>query len=283
MKILITGASGYIGKHVVKKLLDLGQDVIACSRNLDVVDNRATKVSADILMWKEDDWYQYFGKPDACIHLAWRDGFVHNSPTHMEDLSKHFIFLESMISGGIKKIAVMGTMHEVGYFEGAIDENTPCNPETLYGIAKNTLRMRLEAAVKDKDCVFQWLRAFYIYGDDINNHSIFTKLLQAERNGEKVFPFTLGKNLYDFIKVEALAEQIAACILYDEEGGIINCCTGRPVSLSEMANAFINENGLSIKPLYGAFPERKYDSPEIWGNAERINKIMKTAKGGLLS
>lgn len=280
MKILVTGASGYIGRHVVIKLLDLGHEVIASSRNPEAVDNRAIRIKADILSWREGDWYTYFKKPDACIHLAWRDGFVHNSPTHMEDLSKHTIFLESLISGGIKKLSVMGTMHEVGYYEGAIDEKTPCNPKSLYGIAKDTLRRRLEAIVKDKSCTLQWLRAFYIYGDDIYNSSIFTKLLQAEKNGDSVFPFTQGKNRYDFINVEQLAAQIAACILYDEDGGIINCCSGVPVCLSDMAESFIENNKLSITLLYGAFPEREYDSPGIWGNAERITKILQRAYGG---
>ena len=75
--------------------------------------------------------YHVLGEPDACVHMAWRNGFVHNADTHMGDLSAHFMFVKNMIDAGLKNIAVMGTMHEVGYWEGAIDEKTPCNPLVL--------------------------------------------------------------------------------------------------------------------------------------------------------
>lgn len=275
MKILVTGANGYIGRHVVKKLLDMNHEVLACSRNLSKIDSRANKIEADILSGETEDWYAFFDRPDACIHLAWRDGFVHNSPAHIEDLSGHYIFLNSLLKCGIKKLAVMGSMHEVGYFEGAIDENTPCFPQTLYGIAKDTLRRCMVLSPYKEKGVFQWLRAFYIYGDDLNNHSVFTKLIEADKKGCQVFPFTSGKNRYDFINIETLSTQIAACILCDDKGGTINCCTGEPRSLAEMAEAFIESNQLSIKLQYGAFPDRKYDSPGVWGNADRITAIMK--------
>lgn len=275
MKILVTGASGYIGRHVVKKLLDMGQEVIACSRNLEAVDNRAIKVQADILSSPITDWFSCFYKPDVCIHLAWRDGFSHNSPAHMEDLSGHYRFLRSLLNSGIHKLAVMGTMHEVGYYEGAVHENTPCNPQSQYGVAKDALRKCIELSVRSESCIFQWLRAFYIYGDDFNNHSVFSKLLEAEKNGNTVFPFTSGKNLYDFIDVVELSGQIVACVLFEEEGGIINCCTGSPVCLSEMVEAFIKKHHLSIRLAYGAYPDRKYDSPGIWGDADRIKRILK--------
>lgn len=58
----------------------------------------------------------------------------------MEDLPSHYLFIKNLLEGGLKHIAVMGTMHEVGFFEGSIKEDTPTNPQSLYGIAKNALR-----------------------------------------------------------------------------------------------------------------------------------------------
>ena len=69
------------------------------------------------------DLYRKLGSPDVCIHLAWRDGFRHNSAAHMKDLSSHVTFLNTLIDGGLKDLSVMGTMHEVGYWEGAINED----------------------------------------------------------------------------------------------------------------------------------------------------------------
>ena len=93
-----------------------------------------------------------------------------------------------MIDGGLKQIAVMGTMHEVGYYEGAIDENTPCNPISMYGIAKDALRRSTFLLSKNRNVIWQWLRAYYIYGDDKKNHSVLQKILQADEEGKKEFP-----------------------------------------------------------------------------------------------
>ena len=168
----------------------------------------------------------------------------------------------------------MGSMHEVGYWEGAIDEDTPTNPESLYGIAKNSLRESLNVLIEKKEICLQWLRGYYILGDDLKNHSIFTKLLEADKEGKEKFPFTSGKNKYDFISVQELAMQIAATARQTKIDGIINCCTGNPITLADRVEKFIQDNNLKIKLDYGAFPDRPYDSPGVWGNPDKINSIL---------
>ena len=168
----------------------------------------------------------------------------------------------------------MGTMHEVGYWEGAIDENTPCNPISMYGIAKDSLRRSMILYTQQKGVILQWLRAYYILGDDKHNNSIFCKLLLAAEEGKKTFPFTTGKNKYDFITVDELAKQISAAVSQSEINGIINCCTGNPMSLAERVEQFIKENNLDIKLEYGAFPDRPYDSPCEYGDDTKIQIIL---------
>ena len=278
-KILVTGANGYIGRHVVKNLLDAGVEVIAVDFCTDDIDNRAIKKNVDIFS-ENENLFELLGKPDVCLHMAWKDGFVHNSDAHMQYLSQHYQFIKNMTEQGLKQIAVMGTMHEVGYYEGAIDESTPCNPSSMYGIAKDALRRSTFLLLKNTDVIVQWLRAYYIYGDDLKNNSIFAKLTMAAQEGKATFPFTTGKNKYDFIHVNELAQQIAASVTQSEVSGIINCCTGKPVSLAEKVESFIQEHNFDIKLEYGAFPDRSYDSPAIWGDNSKIEKIMQNSIRG---
>lgn len=279
MKVLVTGANGYIGRHVVTALLNKGAEVIACDIKTDDVDKRAIHKTFNLFEIQESNVYEFFGSPDVCLHMAWRNGFVHNANTQLGDLSAHFKFLSSMIDGGLKRLAVMGTMHEVGYWEGAVDEETPCNPSSMYGIAKDALRRAMLLYCEERNVILQWLRCYYILGDDKRSNSIFSKLLTAAERGQKKFPFTTGKNKYDFIEVEELANLISEAVMQDRINGIINCSKGNPVSLADIVETFIKDHKLDIELEYGKFPDRIYDSPCEYGDPAKIEQILsKTAK-----
>lgn len=272
MKVLVTGANGYLGQGIVKAILDKGDEVVAVDFDIDNVDERAERVKSDL--FGVENPYEEFGSPDVLLHLAWRDGFVHNSDSHINDFSAHYSFIKRMIEGGCKHICVMGTMHEIGFFEGEIDENTPCKPMNLYGIVKNALREATELLCKQNDVIFQWLRGYYIVGNSEFGNSIFSKITIAEKDGKSEFPFTTGKNKYDFIDYSEFAKQTAYACTQSEVNGIINICSGKPVSLAERVERFIKENDYSIRLKYGAFPDRAYDSDAVWGSNEKIQKIL---------
>lgn len=272
--ILLTGSNGYIGRHVARALSDMGAEVVAVDRVIDDDVYAAQHIAVDIFSDSENLIDQIGFVPDACLHMAWRNGFNHKDASHMEDLSSHFKFLTGLAKAGVTQIAVMGSMHEVGYWEGAIAEDTPCNPQSLYGVAKNALREALTLEFANTDIDLQWIRGYYIYGDDDKAQSIFGKLLRAAKDGQKTFPFTTGKNQYDFLSIEELSQQIAAVVMQDDINGVINCCSGSPLSLAEMVEQFIRQNGLDIKLEYGAYPDRPYDSPGVWGDNSKIKQIL---------
>lgn len=272
MKILVTGANGYLGQGIVRSILNNGHCVVATDFNTQFVDERAERIACNL--FEVDNPYSFFGEPDVLLHLAWRDGFVHYSSAHIDDLPKHYAFIKKMVDGGIQQVAVMGSMHEIGFFEGSINESTPCHPTTPYGIGKNALRDLTQMICKQKNIVFQWLRGYYIVGNSKFGSSIFSKITAAVDEGKTEFPFTLGQNQYDFIDYSDFCAQVAAVVGQKNEQGIINICSGKPEKLADRVERFIKENDYRIKLQYGAFPDRPYDSKAIWGNDTKIRKIM---------
>lgn len=273
MKVLVTGANGYLGVGIVEAILNKGNEVVATDFNSNHIDERAKKQPCDI--FELDEPYEYFGKPDALLHLAWRDGFIHYSNAHVEDIPKHFLFIKKMAEAGCKHISAMGSMHEIGFFEGSINENTPCHPTTPYGVGKNALRDLTEMVCKQNNCVFQWLRGYYIVGNSKYGSSIFSKITAAVEEGKKEFPFTLGQNQYDFIDYSEFCNQVATVVSQQREQGIINICSGRPEKLADRVERFIRDNNYDIKLQYGAFPDRPYDSKAIWGDDSKIKNLLR--------
>jgi len=275
-KVLVTGGDGYIGRHVVQELVGKGDVVIAAVRHFPHVPVLGAE-------YRVQDIFDLVGMKtllncpfDLCIHAAWENGFQHNHPSHMEKVSEHFKFIEALLETGTRHIAVLGSMHEVGYYEGEINEDTKEYPTTVYGIAKCALRRATELYLEKNDpgATFQWLRAYYIFGDDQRNHSVFSKVLMAAQEGKAEFPFTSGSHKFDFLTIEELSRQIVAVTSQTTVTGIIECCSGVPVSLGEKMEQFIAERGLKIRLDYGAFPEPAYESPAIWGSTEKLRRAL---------
>lgn len=281
MKYLVTGGAGYVGVHVVEALLRNGHEVVVASRSENINNkSKANYIKIDILE-NNKNIFDDTGKPDVVIHLAWEDGFFHNSKSHFENLPRHLNFIENMLSSGLKHIVGVGTMHEIGYHVGPVTDMTPTFPLHAYGVSKNFLRSAQSILCKEYGAVDQWIRCFYITGDDHLNNSIFAKLLAADNSGKKEFPLNSGELLYDFISVHDLASMIVDVSQQSEIQGIINCCSGDPITLKSMVLKFIHDNKLNIVPKWGEFPLRPYDSRAIWGDVEKINIIRKHSLKGV--
>lgn len=276
MKILVTGANGYLGQGIVKQLLNDGQEVIAADFTANNIDSRAEVKECDL--FSVTNPYEYFGEPDVLLHLAWRNGFVHNALSHIEDLPYHYKFLKAFFDAGVSQVAVLGTMHEVGFFEGSINENTPTNPQSLYGIAKDALRNAVKVMANGTNTVVQWVRGYYIVGNSQFGCSIFSKITAAEKEGKTEFPFTTGQNQWDFVDYPDFCNQVAKIVQQKDVTGIINACSGHPEKLADRVERFIKENNYKIKLAYGTFPDRPYDSKAVWGSDAKISQILNIDK-----
>lgn len=273
MRIIVTGANGYIGMHVVKELIDKKHEVIALDLNFDNISNlKCKKIKCNL--FKTEKLIDIVGIPDVLIHLAWRDGFNLNSYNHILDVSSHFRFIKNFIDCGLKHIAILGSMHEIGFYEGEVDDDVTLNPTNLYGISKKLLKEGIDRYSRQNNVIYQWVRGYYLTGDDQFNNSIFNKILYAEMQGKETFPFTTGCNKFDFIDINIFSKNLVSIIEQKKINGVINNCSGIPISLSEKVEEFLKINNLNIKLQYGVYPERDDESKGIWGKTEKLNRII---------
>ncbi len=277
MRYLLTGGEGFVGRHVANALISHGHDVVLATRR-DVPDeNRPYELLHLDISRSDQDIYNIAGKPDVVIDMAWEDGFNHGSDKHLKNANDHIVFIENLLKGGLKHLVGLGTSHEIGFHVGAVMESTPTFPMHNYGVAKDHLRRVQQLLCMKYGAVNQWLRCFYITGEDHLNNSIFTKILSAASEGKAFFPLNSGELLFDFIDVRELGAMIASISTQTAVSGIINCCSGEPTSLKTMVSRFVEENNLPIELRFGEFPLRPYDSRAIWGDVSKRDLALAAA------
>ena len=119
-----------------------------------------------------------------------------------------------------------------------------------------------------------WLRGYYIVGNTQFGSSIFTKITNAELNGDVKCPFTQGINQFDFLDYDVFCDQVSKAVSQNDVLGVINICSGHPEKLADRVERFISENNYKIRLQYGAFPDRPYDSKAVWGDNSKITQIL---------
>lgn len=279
MKVLVTGATGFIGNHVVRELLNQGQEVIATSKNRDkawlydwfpVVRYIPYDLNAN-----REHLFQFFYEPDVVIHLAWE--WLHNyrDVSYFERMFTQYRFLKNLLAGGLKSLTVTGTCLEYGLQNGCLSEGTPTRPTTPYGLAKDTLRKILECLQQKYHFSFKWLRLFYMYGEGQNPGSLLSQLDRAIERRDEVFNMSSGEQLRDYLPVEKVAEYIVKCALQNEVLGVINCCSGKPISIRKVVEDHMKHIGKTIKLNRGYYPYTSYEPMAFWGDNTKFKKAIK--------
>ena len=279
MKVLVTGATGFIGKHAISELLKYDMKIIATARNIDKAkkNNWFDKVRfLECDLNTKLDFFNYFEQPDAVIHLAWEELPNFNERFHIErNLPNNISFLSNLITSGLKKITVIGTCLEYGLISGCISEGIITNPQTPYGIAKDTLRKYLESLESDYNLDFKWVRLFYLHGNGQNENSILSQLAKAIANEEEVFNMSGGEQLRDYLPIEKAAEYLTKIFLQTKVTGTINCCSGKPISIRKLVENYLKQNDAEIKLNLGALPYPDYEPMAFWGDNKKLNKILR--------
>jgi nucleoside-diphosphate-sugar epimerase len=279
MRVLVTGAGGFVGRHVVPFLLKRGCEVVLSGRRplstAAFPENRVSFIAHDIYESTTDNLYDKFGRPDVLIHLAWGALSDFKSPAHVDrELPAHSRFLTQLISEGLRSLTVTGTCLEYGLQEGELKESLPALPSTPYGIAKNTLREYLERLALQHPFELKWVRLFYMYGNGQNPKSLLSQLDAALDSGAQVFNMSRGEQWRDYMPVESVAENVVIFALQRKINGLINCCSNKPISIRQLVEEHLKKRNKTITLNLGHYPYPDYEPFRFWGNNQKQQSIL---------
>ncbi len=281
MKVLVTGATGFIGNYVVEELLKQPHSVVASSTDLQRAKNatwfdRVNYIPLDLAtMDPTVNYFKFFDRPDAMIHLAWEGLPNYKSSFHEEiNLPRHSQFLKNLVQNGLTDLTVTGTCFEYGMQEGRLTENLPASPINSYGKAKDALRQQLEELGRAHPFGLKWVRLFYMYGKGQNPNSLLSQLDKALANGESTFNMSGGEQERDFLPVEKVAEYIIKIALQNKVAGIINVSSGKPVTVREFVTQYLKKIGRHISLNTGYYPYPDYEPMGFWGDNARLKTIL---------
>ena len=275
-KILVTGASGFIGKHVITCLLKQSYQVIATSRNQATAEKQSwykkvTYIPYDINK-PANDLYTLFHKPDSVIHLAWEGLPDYRSLQHFQTtLPAQYNFITNLLNNGLKQIIISGTCFEYGLKEGCLNENMNTVPYTSYGFAKDTLHKMLKFYLQDKNGkTLIWTRLFYTYGEGQNPQSFVPQLQQAIKNKDKEFKMSAGDQKRDYLPVKELAQKLCRLVTLNKTQ-TLNICSGKPITILALAEKIKNEFNSTIHLNTGSYDYPEYEPFAFWGDNRKYS------------
>lgn len=277
MKVAVTGATGFVGRHVVAELeRNSISPTLICQPSLEIPPAfaRHTVVSID-LKAAPVNAFDLLGQPDVLIHMAWGGLPNYKSLHHFEEeLPAQYRFLKALVESGLKNLLVTGTCFEYGMQSGPLREDSEVQPDNPYGLAKDTLRRQLEYLQQVTPFNLTWTRLFYLYGEGQAENSLLPQLQRAVARGDQVFNMSGGEQLRDYLPISEVAQYIVSLALTGQNNGIVNICSGIPISVRKLVEGWIKEKDWSIDLNLGQYPYPDYEPMAFWGDRDKLNRCL---------
>ncbi len=277
MRVAVTGATGFIGQHVVVEMERHSiSPILMCQPSVKIPAPHS-KHSIVLINLREPtaNSFDLLGQPDVLVHLAWSGLPNYKSLLHFEEeLPAQYRFLRGLVESGLKNLVVTGTCFEYGIQSGPLSEDLETRPSNPYGFAKDTLRRQLEYLQQVRPYNLTWARLFYLYGEGQAENSLLPQLRRAVARGDKVFNMSGGEQLRDYLPVTEVAKYLVNLAMTNKNNGIVNICSGKPVSVRKLVEGWIKENGWLIDLNLGYYPYPDYEPMAFWGGQKKLSQCL---------
>lgn len=178
--------------------------------------------------------------------------------------------IEKLMDVGLQRLVVAGTCYEYGLQYGPLKEDQHTDPANSYAIAKDCLRRVIANRCHQHGVQWSWLRIFYPYGPGQNPKSLLPSLLKAIQAGEREFSMGSGRQLRDFIPVQAVAQQLLTLAIHPQASGVYNGGTGVARSVLELAEELVASHGSPILLQRGVVPDRSDEPLAFWADMQKF-------------
>lgn len=273
-KVLVTGATGFIGRHSLALLRHAGYEVHAVSGS------RAAETS-DGVVWHCADLLNpdalgalvHEVKPSHVLHFAWYaiPGKFWTASENLDWVKATVGLMQAFHAEGGERFVAAGSCAEYDWSFGHCSElTTPCRPATLYGAAKYSTQLLLEAWAKQTGMSSAWGRVFFLYGPDEYPARLVPSVINALLQEEPA-RCTHGEQVRDFMHVEDVAAAFVA-LLGSEVKGVVNIASGTPLPLKQLVYAIADQMNRRDLVQLGAIPAGAGDPAELTANVCRLRE-----------
>ena len=271
IKVLITGATGFVGKAVLEVLSNYDVDITCVLRegarlnvNYENAGCRSIYVN-DIFEIGEDEWCNHLRGIDLILHLAWfaKPGEYLTSLKNFQCLMGTTVLARAAAKAKVPRFVGIGTCFEYDTDAGWLSTRTALNPLTPYAVAKAAAFLTVEQILNETDTSFLWARLFYLHGENENPLRLVPYIHSRLKQGE-IVELTKGDQVRDFLNVAEAAQMIVTEALGDNEGAA-NICSGIGITVRELAEEIADQYGRRDLLKFGARADNLTDPKIVVG------------------